>query len=147
MLVREATLADADEMALLRACSIRQLCGADHGNLPSAMESWIGAPDKFLRLLQQGETTLLVVEIEGVLAGLGGIAGDVVTLNYVHPAYRFRGVSKALMQALEARLAQSGINLGRLRSTATAVRFYQSIGWVETGPGTANEGTPMEKRL
>lgn len=136
-------------MSLLRQASIRELCSADHNNDPSAIASWVGEPSpaKFIRLLQRADVTLIVAELDEQIAGLAGLAGDLVTLNYVHPAYRFRGVSKALMQALEARLVEQGIQFGRLYSTATALAFYRSIGWTEIGARDADRGYPMEKRL
>ena len=136
-------------MSLLRQASIRELCSADHNNDPAAIESWVGEPSpaKFIRLLQRADVKLIVAELDGQIAGLAGLASDLVTLNYVHPVYRFRGVSKALMQALEARLVEQGIQLGRLYSTATALPFYRSIGWIEIGAGDAEVGYPMEKRL
>lgn len=147
MIIRAATPADALAMAELRYRSIRDLCGADHGDDPAAIAAWVGQQDKFVRIMEWPENVLLVAEIDGVLAGLAGLYGDMVTLNYVDPAYRFRGVSKGLMVAAETRLREGGVTLGRLRSTATALAFYRSIGWTETGPGTRDEGTPMEKPL
>lgn len=147
MIVRPATPVDALGMAELRQRSIRELCRADHGDDPAAIAAWVGQPDKFVRIMEWPENVLLVAELDGTLAGLAGLHGDMVTLNYVDPAYRFRGVSKALMVAAEARLRDDGVTVGRLHSTATALPFYRSIGWIETGPGTRDEGTPMEKRL
>lgn len=147
MIIRAATLDDAAAMAELRQASIRQLCGADHHDDPAAIADWVGGPDKFVRLLQRSETTLIVAEIDGALAGLAGFSGDGVTLNYVHPQFRFRGVSKALMQEVEARLAAAGVMVGRLDSTVTALPFYRAIGWVETGTGSPGQGIAMRKRL
>ena len=147
IIVREAGLADAYAMAELRARSIKDLCAADHRDDSAAIAAWVGPPDQFVRIMEYPDNVLLVAEIDGALAGLAGLYGDMVTLNYVDPNYRFRGVSKALMEATEARLRDGGVTLGRLRSTATALAFYRAQGWVETGPGTPDDGTPMEKRL
>ncbi|MGB3335713.1 MAG: GNAT family N-acetyltransferase, partial [Devosia sp.] len=127
--------------------SIRQLCGADHQQDEVAIAAWVGGPDKFVRLLQRPEAVLVVAELDGALAGLAGFSGDSVTLNYVHPDFRFRGVSKALMREVEARLAAAGVAIGRLDSTHTALSFYRAIGWVETGVGSPDRGIPMTKRL
>jgi GNAT superfamily N-acetyltransferase len=149
ILIRDATLADAEAMSLLRQASIRELCDADHNSDPAVIESWIGdpSPAKFIHLLDRADVILIVAELDGQFAGLAGLSGDLVTLNYVHPACRFQGVSKALMQALEARLVEQGIRVGRLYSTATALSFYRSIGWSEIGGGDADRGYPMEKQL
>ena len=149
MIIRAAGLPDAAAMSLLRAASVRHLCHADHHDDPAAIASWIGdhSPTKFIVLLQRQDVSLIVAEVDTEMVGLAGLSGDLVTLNYVHPAYRFQGVSKALMAALEQRMRDHGIGLGRLNSTATARRFYRSIGWSDAGAGTPEQGYPMEKRL
>jgi ribosomal protein S18 acetylase RimI-like enzyme len=81
------------------------------------------------------------------LSGLAGFSGESVTLNYVHPEFRRRGVGKALMRAVEERLATNGVTIGRLHSTVTALAFYRSIGWIEAGTADAEGGIPMSKRL
>jgi GNAT superfamily N-acetyltransferase len=70
-------------------------------------------------------------------------------LNYVSPDARFRGVSRALLAALERRAVERGNAHRTLASTATARRFYLANGYVETGPPRGNFGTqsgfPMRK--
>lgn len=147
MIVREAVPADAPAMTALRAASIRELCAADHGDDPSAIASWIGPEDKFARLIEQEELTLIVVDIDDEIAGLGGMSGDQILLNYVHPAFRSRGISKTVMQALESRMVAQGILIGHLHSTETALAFYQSLGWAKAGPADPDKGQPMTKDL
>ena len=64
---------------------------------------------------------------------------------------RFRGVSRALLAALEARAAERGSTSCTLTSTETAHRFYQSNGYSDDGKPVGNFGTssgyPMSKRL
>src|SRR5262249_18892822 len=56
-----------------------------------------------------------------------------VTLNYVSPDVRFRGVSKALLQRLEAKAAELGNDRCALTSTGTARLFCLSAGYEEQG--------------
>jgi GNAT superfamily N-acetyltransferase len=73
-----------------------------------------------------------------------------VTLNYVSPDARFRGVSKTLLRALEVRAAERGNVQCTLESSETARRFYLSAGYPETGPAVIMFGTssyPMSKSL
>jgi GNAT superfamily N-acetyltransferase len=51
-----------------------------------------------------------------------------ITLNYVAPEARFRGVSKALLRQLEADAKALGIAQSSLESTETALRFYRDLG-------------------
>jgi GNAT superfamily N-acetyltransferase len=72
-------------------------------------------------------------------------------LNYVSPDARFRGVSRALLRALETRAFERGNSWCALTSTETARRFYLSNGYIEAGElskafGTSS-GYPMCKAL
>ena len=81
------------------------------------------------------------MEGDAVLA-VGSVtdAGE-ITLNYVAPDARFRGVSRALLRALEARAAERGNIRCTLTSTETAHRFYRSAGYVDDGAPTGKFGT------
>jgi len=74
-----------------------------------------------------------------------------ITLNYVSPDARFRGVSRAMIAALETRAGERGNERCTLLSTDTARRFYRSAGYTEDGPPKGKFGTtgsyPMSKRL
>lgn len=75
-----------------------------------------------------------------------------ITLNYVAPDARFRGVSKALVGMLEEAARSLGIEECRLESTQTALRFYRALGYVhcdETSPMplTGMPATVLRKRL
>lgn len=73
---------------------------------------------------------LYVAETEGVLAGVAGMTtGGKITLNYVSPDFRFRGVSKALLAKLESRARELGLMQCHLESTKTAERFYRAAGF------------------
>lgn len=149
LMIRRATHDDCAAMNEIRSTSITQLCAPDHGDDPETVSRWVGnqSVETFRQLLARPDVTLLVVECEGVVVAVGGINGDRVTLNYVHPDYRFRGISKALMAALESEMAASGVVRGRLDSTATARDFYRGIGWIDEAGGTPDAGYPMSKAL
>ena len=73
-----------------------------------------------------------------------------VTLIYVDPSHRFKGASKALLAALEQGLREADVRVAKLKSTATAHRFYLAAGWMDDGPATAGRfitGQPMRKVL
>jgi GNAT superfamily N-acetyltransferase len=147
--IRRAKRADCAAMNEIRAASITQLCTPDHGDDPDVLSMWVNnqSAETFQQLLERPDVVLLVGEFDGVAVAVGGINGDKVTLNYVHPDYRFRGISKALMAGLEGELVASGITLAYLDSTATALPFYRALDWVQTGSGDPDQGYPMEKRL
>jgi len=89
---------------------------------PEIVASWIVHP---------ANSVLVAVEHETILA-VGAVtnAGE-ITLNYVSPDVRFRGVSRSLLGALEARAIERGNARCTLTSTETAHRFYHANGYAE----------------
>jgi GNAT superfamily N-acetyltransferase len=139
-------------MSAVMTASITELCGEDHGNDPAAIARWTA--NKTLagvrKMLENPATTLFVAEVDGVVAAVGAVTGDEIGLNYVSPDHRFIGVSRALLEAMEAALKGRGLVEGRLSSTKTARRFYLAAGWVDDDvPGEmfGLQGFPMRKVL
>ena len=83
----------------------------------------------------------MVAEGGGRIVGVGGVvpSGE-VTLNYVLPEARFRGVSKAVLGDLEAHLRSQGCTRGTLWSTWTACRFYRAAGYVDAAAPHVKNG-------
>jgi GNAT superfamily N-acetyltransferase len=154
MVIRDATPWDAPAACLVLRRSIAELCVADHGDEPSAVAAWLAnkTPECFAALIVQPQNSLLVVAEGSDILAVGAVtdAGR-ITLNYVSPDARFRGISSALLVALEARAAERGATRSTLVSTETALRFYESRGFRRDGlPDRAHSkasGYPMSKRL
>jgi GNAT superfamily N-acetyltransferase len=154
MEIRDARLEDADRACDVLRRSISQLCVADHGNDPAILDAWLANKKPEIVAAwatQQGNSLLLAVEGDAILA-VGSVtdAGE-ITLNYVAPEARFRGVSRALLGALEARALARGNTRCRLVSTETAHRFYRSAGYRDDGAPKGKFGTkssyPMSKEI
>jgi GNAT superfamily N-acetyltransferase len=152
--IRDATPDDAEAACDVLRRSISELCVADHRDDPAILGAWLGnkRPDIVAAWARQpGNSLLVAVDGDAILA-VGSVtdAGE-ITLNYVAPDARFRGVSRALLAALEARAAERGNVRCTLTSTETAHRFYRSAGYVDDGAPTDNFGTtsgyPMFRRL
>jgi GNAT superfamily N-acetyltransferase len=152
--IRDAVREDAVAACRVLRESIAHLCVADHRNDPAILNAWLAnkTPETVTAwAVQKGNSLLLAVEGDAVLA-VGSVtdAGE-ITLNYVAPVARFRGISRALLGALEARAAERGNKRCKLTSTATAHRFYQSAGYVDDGVPTGKFGTragcPMSKEI
>ena len=129
--------------------SIAELCEADHKNDPSVLARWLG--NKTVENFIAWNSLLVAVE-DGQILAVGSVTdAGTIGLNYVSPDARFRGVSRALLRALEARAAERGNTQCTLTSTETARHFYLSNGYKETGLPTAAFGTssgyPMSKSL
>lgn len=154
IVVRPARAADVPDMSRVLIASITQLCVADHGGVAERLASWTAnkTPDGVSAMLANPGLRMLVAELDGRLAAVGAIVPDrgEVSLNYVDPAARFRGVSKALLTALEAQLRGHGVVEAQLTSTTTARRFYEAAGWTEDAAPVVcmgGEGHRMFKTL
>jgi GNAT superfamily N-acetyltransferase len=138
---------------VLRA-SIIELCAADHNNDPVLLERWLAnkQPEIVKGWIAQPNRSVLVAVEDDTILAVGSVndAGE-ITLNYVSPRARFRGVSRSLLAALEARAAVRGNTLCRLHSTETAHRFYLANGYVDVGEPIRkfgmNSGYPMSRRI
>jgi GNAT superfamily N-acetyltransferase len=136
MEIRDAVAEDAWSACQVMRRSIAELCVADHRNDPAILARWLGnkTPESFMSLIMQpGNSVLVAVEGGSILAvGLVTDAGE-ITLNYVSPDARFRGVSRALLGALEIRAMELGNKRCTLTSTETAHRFYKANGYSDNG--------------
>ncbi|MBX8782309.1 GNAT family N-acetyltransferase [Ochrobactrum sp. GRS2] len=154
MLIRAATAKDAAEICTVLRRSITELCAADHQNDPHILSQWLAnkTEDNLrARIAREGQV-YLVAEIDGRIAGVAAVsATDGVLLNYISPDYQYRGVSKALMAALESWLKEQGQVVCHLISTATARQFYETLGYSPDGePVMRRSGMltfPMKKLL
>jgi GNAT superfamily N-acetyltransferase len=134
--------------------SIGELCLADHKNDPAILSRWLGNKtiENFVGWINQADNSLMVAVEDGEILAVGSVTDKgSIGLNYVSPDARFRGVSRALLHALEARALACGNRECTLTSTETARRFYLGSGYVESGPPTKLFGTgagyPMSKKL
>jgi GNAT superfamily N-acetyltransferase len=153
MRIRHAVPEDAPAACDVMRRSITQLCVADHRNDPAILERWLGnkTPEVFRSWIRPDNSLLVAVEDDSILAvGCVTKFGE-ITLNYVSPDARFRGVGAALLGALEARAIEQGNKRCTLKSTDTARRFHLARGCSEDGPADgkfgARSGYPMSKHL
>jgi GNAT superfamily N-acetyltransferase len=154
MKIRDAVPGDADAACAVLRRSIAELCAADHHDDAVIMDrwlanktqeivaSWIGKPDHSMLVAVEGAEILAVGAVTN---------GGEITLNYVSPDARFRGVSRAMLRALETRARERGNSECTLLSTDTALRFYLDAGYRPIGESTGKFGTqsshPMARRL
>jgi len=154
MQIRDAIPDDATEACAVLRRSIIELCIADHHNDPAILERWLAnkTPEIVASWIAAPGSSVLVAVEGGAILGVSGVTNEgEITLNYVSPAARFRGVSRALLGALEARAIKRGNSRCGLISTETARHFYRAAGYVEDGPPQHKFGStssiPMSRRL
>lgn len=154
LVIRDALPDDAAAACNVMRRSIAELCVTDHRDDPAILKGWLAnkQPDIVASWIAKPENSVFVAVEDGTIAAVGLItdAGE-IQLNYVSPDARFRGVSRALVQAMEARAIERGNLRCHLVSTETARRFYLAAGYVEDGPPQRRFGTtssyPMSKQL
>ena len=151
--VRRAGPADVGEMSRVLIASITELCHADHKGDAEAIAAWTRnkTPEGVMAMLEAPANRMFVAERDGAVAAVGCVVGDdEIGLNYIDPAQRFMGVSRALLGAMEDAMREAGATEGRLKSTTTAHRFYLDAGWSDVGAlytGRFIEAWPMRKAL
>lgn len=141
ILTRCATDDDALVAVDVLRRSIVELCDDDHGNDPSEIAAWLHnkTTETWRLWISNPDLSILVAEEDGVVRGVGmaTVTGDIL-LNYVHPDARFRGVGKAMLDALEREAELRGAERITLETTRTARRFYLARGYrpiVGAAPG------------
>jgi len=152
-MIRDALPEDAAAACEVMRRSIAELCVPDHRNDPEIMQRWLSnkTPEVFKSWIRPDN--MLLVAVEGVsIVAVGCVTdGGEITLNYVSPDARFRGVSTAMLHALERRARERGNGRCKLNSTEAAFRFYLARGYSQDGPGDGKFGTnsayPMSKKL
>jgi GNAT superfamily N-acetyltransferase len=151
--IRRARLEDAAAACDVMRRSITELCLADHANDPTILEAWLAnkTPEIVVRWIVRPNHHFFVAYEGNAIRGAGAMTSTgEVTLNYVAPEARFRGVSRALLRTLEETAPALGCARCTLTSTKTARRFYRAAGYVESGPPVrtfGSESYPMVKEL
>jgi GNAT superfamily N-acetyltransferase len=124
--IRDAKPDDADAACDVLIRSISQLCGADHDNDPAILNRWLHnkKPEIVASWATQPGNSLLVAVDGNAILAVGSVtdAGEIM-MNYVTPGARFRGVSRALLKALEDRAAERGNTRCTLTSTENRASF------------------------
>ena len=148
--IREARAADAaDACALLRR-SIAELCEADHRGDAQFLSDWLAnkTPENVAAWISDPGNVVYVAVDNGKVAGIAAMArAGLITLNYVSPDARFKGVSKALLARLEDKALELGLAQCNLASTKTAERFYRAAGYREQQGADAGACRPMIKDI
>lgn len=120
MHIRAARAEDAAAICRVLRRSITELCRADHRDDPAILQKWLASktPENVAAWIANPEGHMFVAAITS--------SGD-ITLNYVLPDARFRGVSKALLHQLETSARERGLAACSLTTTATASPFIGRI--------------------
>jgi GNAT superfamily N-acetyltransferase len=130
--VRLAVLADAPAATELLRRSISKLCVADHHDDPALLQAWLEnkTVSNVATWIGSANNYCVVASMDEAICGFGAMTTEgEIMLCYVEPAVRFRGVSAAILEALEHRAQTLGLPAVRLDATTTASRFYLDRGY------------------
>jgi GNAT superfamily N-acetyltransferase len=152
MEIRAACTEEAEQACAVIRRSIKELCHADHQGDAPTLSLWLANKTAENMRLWIAQTYVFVAAEQGQMLGVGAMNGSgEITLNYVFPDARFRGISKGLLQRLELQATDLGIQRITLQSSLTALRLYESAGYRRSGPPTKGFGItfchPMIKNL
>ena len=153
MNIRRARIDDADEACAVVRSSITELCHLDHGGDETYLARWLS--NKTIENVRRWilASHFFVAEEGGRIVGVAVMHDSgKVTLNYVSPHARFRGVSKALMRSIEDDARAAGITECWLEASQTALRSYWALGYTPSEesyvlPLTGAPAIVLRKRL
>ena len=153
-IIRPVRIEDAPAACTILRRSIEELCESDHHRDPRILAQWLESkvPANVAQWIIDPNNRVLVAVEDDTMLAVGAVrTNGEITLNYVSPDARFRGVSRALLAHLEGIAREFGNDTCYLMSTETARRFYFSAGYEQVGPPEGKFGTtssyPMRKRL
>jgi hypothetical protein len=134
--VRDAVREDAPAACEVIRRSISELCEADHRNDPEILRRWLANKTPEIVgswIIKPGNSVLVTVDDDSVSLQWARLPTRVRSLSTMYlPDARFRGVSRAMLTALEARALERGID----RCTPSQYRNGSSllpIRWVYPG--------------
>lgn len=152
--LRPAEPSDAEAATALLRRSITELCTTDHQNDAATLAAWLAnkTPQHFRQVLANPNAFCVVAEENDRLLGVGTIARDgSIRLLYLLPGVQRRGVGKAIYLAMEQQAKTWGLRKLIAQSNTDACAFYESMGFLSTGPATPFFGKalswPYEKVL
>ena len=130
--------------------SITALCLPDHNNNAQFLAAWLANKTvmNVTAWISDANNAFRVATLDNQIVGVAAMTkSGMVTLNYVSPDARFKGVSKSLLASLERTAAELRLPACKLTSTKTAERFYRSAGYRDDPEAKSTQGIALIKVL
>ncbi|MFC1974966.1 GNAT family N-acetyltransferase [Chloroflexota bacterium] len=129
MIIRKFNQEDAAQTATLIQKALIQVNSRDYsskiiGHLVQAYTA-----ERLVELAAERE--IFVAVEDQMILGTASLAGDTIYTVFVHPDHHGRGIGTELMEAIESRASEKGIQTVSLPSSTTAYQFYQRLGYRE----------------
>jgi putative acetyltransferase len=142
---RPATLDDAAVLFEVRRRSILAL--APPVMSVAAAEAWAGKLTLARMEQKLRDLEIWIAELEGVVAGWGGIRGGCLEALYTTPDYAGQGIGTALLERLEGLMRGRGFEAIHAEASPNALSFYLRRGYRVTGPQTPVGAWPITRQF
>ena len=131
--VRAATVADCPDIYSIQVAAIRSLPGGSEGR--DGIEKWLNDQEPSVYAAQMDQDLFVVAE-EHDIVGWGSLSVTKQEIRnvFVHPEFHRRRVGSAILDGLEARAREAGLNEVQLQATGTAIVFYLANGYQSDPP-------------
>lgn len=153
ILIRKATIADAQSVFNIRIAAINSQCIRHYA--PKDLEEWT-AGTMSAHFVKMIEDICYVATVKDVVVGTGMIdlgSGQIDAI-FVQPLLMGRGIGRRMMSYLECLAIAAGLTQLRLDSTLNAAPFYRELGFVgdtvskyKSQSGISLDCIPMVKGL
>jgi putative acetyltransferase len=142
--VRRAVAEDADAVGRVHRESIQEICRSHYP--PEKIEAWARPRPAGHYERAIGEKEFYVAVEEGRVVGFGSLNPGTreVEAVYVGPSATRRGVGRAILETLEGRARELGLESLRLDSSLNAVGFYERAGFRVEGHGEHRLGNAVD---
>jgi GNAT superfamily N-acetyltransferase len=127
--VRKTRLEDCRRVAHVHRTSIRKICSSRYDQ--DVIDTWAGgcSANGVRRSSKRKEANNIVVEVDGIICGIGASLNNRIWLVYVHPKWSGLGLGDKLIQRLESDMLKKGLKDITLESSLNAYNFYLRNGY------------------
>ena len=124
-----------------RCCDIINTCVHTMDGLNQAAREYLYVKNTPAALAHELQHMFsLVAEDQGVVVGVGGLAGHEIKRLYVQPAAQGQGIGTALLLVLEAEAKRRGVHRLLAQASPSAASFYARHGYASLGSDSLQVG-------
>lgn len=128
MLIRKATVADAQPVFEVRIAAINSQCKGHYA--PSDLEKWTdGIISPHFVDMVEDKCYVAIVDNRVVGTGMIDLRSGKIDAVFVCPAFMGKGIGRQVMSYLERLAVEAGVPQLRLEATLNAASFYKAVGF------------------
>ncbi len=137
LVIRPATLEDAENIFQAHKDSVESLCAADYR--PEQITLWLDgrSPESYKEAIVGGNLWLAQ---DNAVQGFVEVNGHEVSKLFVRGSGAGQGLGKQLLELALRQIRNAGHSKAYLEATVTAEKFYEHFGFRKVGEGTFSRG-------